>query len=103
MWPQQDGKDKGVGASNRGPDFLVGMDARPVRYPMTDDTFEEFRRRLLEAPGSEVVSVERFDENVVTVVVRGSGPASPAVVKLVSKVGVQFNVGNTIAIRTESP
>lgn len=103
MCPNDGSKDKGDDApTGTGPKFLVGMDGRPVRYPMTDETFEEFRRRLLDAPGSEVVSVERFDENVVTVVTRGSGPASTSTVKLISEVAARFNVGKTIAIRPES-
>lgn len=101
MWPTDDGKGKGAGVSS-GPDFLVGMNGRPVRYPMTDNTFEEFRRRLVDAPGSDVVSVTRFDERVVTIVTRGSGPASPSTVKLISDIVMQFNVGNTIAIQPES-
>lgn len=98
IWPGGEGKDKGDEASNRGPSFLVGMDGRPVRYPMSDETFEIFRRRLLDAPDSEVVSVARVD-GVVKVVTRRSG--SPRVTALIGAAVVEYMVGDPIVIEAE--
>jgi hypothetical protein len=101
MWPTDGSKDKGDGSTGAGPKFLVGMDGRPVRFPMTDEIFEEFRRRLLDAPGSDVVSVSRFDEKTVQIITRGAGAASPATMQLIGALVLEFSIGNPIAIKPE--
>lgn len=100
IWPTGDSKDKDASTGEGRPNFLVGMDGRPARFPMTDDTFEEFKRRLLDASGGNVVSVERFDDRTVTIVTRGA--ASPSTMKLMGELVVEFSIGNSIAIRSES-
>lgn len=98
MWPTEDSKSKGDRMSEAGPRFLVGMDSRPVRYPMSDEVFEEFRRRLLDAPGREIVSVSRVNGDVVRIVQRGSGHTTTSVMKLIGDLVVEFSIGNAIAI-----
>jgi hypothetical protein len=95
MWDTDDkGKD---GAPKPARGFMVGMDNRPVRYPMTDDTFEQFRQRLLDSPDVEVVSVSRVGD-AVRIVERGTGHASKPLVALLGALVNEFSIGNGIVI-----
>lgn len=78
--------------------FLVGMDGRPVRYPMTDETFNAVRERLLAV--DEVVSVELLDGGLLKIV-KGREASQVRLTHELGELVIQFSFSNPVVIESE--